>query len=368
MKVLEVDRRTRTYLEDQELVERLDQEARDHRGSAITVAKSLAKMRDKRVYLKYGCISVEDYARRLGYAPNEVRGLLKLADAMKSESSVEERIHKNALTIAAATALAPVLTETSLFDEERSDWLKRAERDSYWKVRRDARRRVAEIRCGEAVECLQFTVPDSVVERFERAQVLASRKAARHLSSDETFEAVVDYFVDKHDPLLVKEGKRRLGPTKEFPDKRYVPLSVKREIRRRAGDTCEFPGCTRRAFLQFAHRRPHRGHKTGRGSGREARDLFLLCNDHHFFQEACFYVPFGPTHRPIWYMIGPHFAGPLVFTKRCPGGRPPETDRERRAIAAIERRERARSEGHGGDRSSSDDVDADDVDADAGGV
>ena len=37
------------------------------------------------------------------------------------------------------------------------------------------------------------------------------------VDEDETTGGV-DFYVDKNDPLLVKDGKRRLGPTAEFPD------------------------------------------------------------------------------------------------------------------------------------------------------
>ncbi len=194
---------------------------------------------------------------------------------------------------------------------------------------------MAEIRCGEAVETIELRVPDSVVERFERARVLASRKAGRHLTRDETFEAVVDRSVvdrsvDSFDPLLVKEGKRRVGPTEDDYESRYIPISVKREIRRRAGDCCEFPGCWERAFLEFAHRRPHRN-----GSGREARHLFLLCRHHHFFQECGWLVPLGRTADPIWIE-----GSERIYTRNCPGGREPENERELRAAAALARRMR----------------------------
>ena len=113
-----------------------------------------------------------------------------------------------------------------------------------------------------------------------------------------------------------REGKRRVGPTSERPFDRYIPVSVRRAIRRRAGDTCEFPGCYHRAFLQFAHWRPHR-----HDSPREEADLLLLCHIHHLLVDAKFFAILGSPRDPT-------FIGPLgiVQDRACPGGRGPESD------------------------------------------
>jgi len=326
--LLQVDRRTLRFERDDALVERITRQAEAARETDIALAKSLLEMKQKRTYLASGCSSIEMFVGRFGYEPHEVRRLLKLGESMDAAPSIEDRIRAKALSVPAAVAIAPVLTEPALFPEK-DEWVDHAQRDAYSKVRRNARRRMAELRCGEPVETIEVRVPDSVVERFERARVLASRKAARALTRDETFEAVVDAYVDANDPLLVKEGKRRVGPTEENPAGRYIPASVQREIRRRASDTCEFPGCFERGRLEFAHRRPHAGHKFGCGSGREARDLVLLCRHHHFFQELRYLVPIGQPPNMVW--IDPYG---LVFSEDSLGGRDPETERERRAMAA----------------------------------
>jgi len=92
-----------------------------------------------RTYLACRCSSVEMFGGRLGYEPHEVRRLLKLAEAMDAESSVEDRIQAKALSVPKAVELAPILNEPSLFDEE-SGWVKQAQKDSYSKTRRGTRR------------------------------------------------------------------------------------------------------------------------------------------------------------------------------------------------------------------------------------
>jgi hypothetical protein len=101
-------------------------------------------------------------------------------------------------------------------------------------------------------------------------------------------------------------------------------------VRRRAGETCEFPGCFYAAFTNFSHRRPHSDH-----GSREKRNLMLLCGEHHFLQEVGFIKPVGPTPNLLWFL-----PDDSIISKERPGGYEPETDRERRALEALRARER----------------------------
>ena len=86
------------------------------------------------------------------------------------------------------------------------------------------------------------------------------------------------------------------------------------------------------AFSNFSHRRPH-----SKGGSREARNLLLLCGEHHFQQEIGIVTPVGPTSNPLWFL-----PDGWIVSKRRPGGYEPETDRERRALEALRARERKR--------------------------
>ena len=97
-------------------------------------------------------------------------------------------------------------------EAERESWIDQAELQSPWALLRAVRRRRAEIRCGEEVLDVTVHVPESVADGFERARVIASRKAGRVLDRSQTFEAVVDHYLDSFDPLRKEDGTRRVGP------------------------------------------------------------------------------------------------------------------------------------------------------------
>jgi hypothetical protein len=107
---------------------------------------------------------------------------------------------------------------------------------------------------------------------FDRARQIASRKAARALTQGETFEVVVDHYLDTFDEDRVKAGARRCPPT-AMVDGRYVPMAVRREIYDRQGRSCAVGYCGNTLFLERAHLWAHAS-----GGDREADNLVLLCS------------------------------------------------------------------------------------------
>ena len=65
------------------------------------------------------------------------------------------------------------------------------------------------------------------------------------------------------------------------PGRGPEPSEVVRQVRARAGGTCEVPFCDVTHGLEFAHILAHRD-----GGGREATDLFLGCHGHHVAYDA----------------------------------------------------------------------------------
>lgn len=350
----------------------LKQEAGVRLEADIRLAKALLDLERRRTAVVYGCGSVAQLARRHRLAERDARRLLEFGRAMELEPSIEERVRKGAMSVDAAAEIAAVLPhdpaetaeqleddrmeralEAALHGEDadvdppaasaqgadgpppldHSFWIAQAERKTPTPLRKAVRKRLAEVRCGEAVVEIDVHVPESVREGFEVAREIASRKAGRALDDSGTFEAVVDHYLDTFDEMRRQDGKRRVGPTAERPGDRYIPISVRRAVRRRAGDRCEFPGCPNRLFLEFAHWDPHAS-----GSGREAGDLILLCGWHHTMMDAGAYKRLGTASDPVFVMEGVGSFGNVVVTRDAPGGRPPTSEAERGAWDDVEER------------------------------
>ena len=213
-------------------------------------------------------------------------------------------------------------------------WIEVAERTSSRELRKLVRRERTRQRTGEDVVDMTFHATETTREHFERARVLASRKAGRRLTNDDTFRVVVEHYVDTHDPLAVDDGTRRVGPTSGLPGARYVPVAVRRAIRRRAQDRCEMPECDEDTFLEFAHRIAHRD-QARCGGGREEGDLFLLCGTHHTMLDGDALRAIGPTDDPAWVTCDGWSPRGIVCTRRVRGGRPPETEAELQAVREL---------------------------------
>jgi hypothetical protein len=162
------------------------------------------------------------------------------------------------------------------------DWLAWAAQEPLKDLKRRLRERLeAKAQAESGVQEVTVFVHPRVVDDFQRARVVASRKEGKALSDGQTFERCVIFYLDKNDPLRVTPRARRLGPTSERPFDRTVPAEVKRAVKRRARDRCEVPGCTNEIFVDLAHITPH-----CLGSGREADDLFQGCHPHHVLKDA----------------------------------------------------------------------------------
>lgn len=350
----------------------LEREAGVRLEADIRLAKALLDLERNKTAVCYGCSSVMQLARRFRLPEYDARRLLEFGKAMELEPSIEDRVRRGAMSVDAAATIAVVLphdpvkspAELAIEASDRlieawargedvdlsaplppenpdgppvadhSFWVSQAQTKAPSRLRKAVKKRVAEIRSGEAVVEVSVHVSETVREKFEVAREIASRKARRVLGDDETFEAVVDHYVESFDEMR-REGRRRVGPTGDATDDRYVPVEVRRDVRRRAGDHCEFPGCVHYRFLEFAHWTPHR-----EGSGREVSDLILLCHLHHTMMDAGYFARLGTPEDPVFLVPGIRDWG-IAVTKQAPGGRGLVSEKERRAWEEWLRRCRA---------------------------
>jgi hypothetical protein len=157
-------------------------------------------------------------------------------------------------------------------------------------------------------------------ETFERARQIACQKEGKVLDEGQTIGVLSEHYLDSFDPERVEEGKRRVEDTCNSHS-RYIPASVKREVRRRSGGCCQWPRCDNRIFLNFAHRKWH-----SRGGSREAANLLDLCLVHHALLDAGWIRVEGPSDAPIFYEWDPGADGRGAW-RRVTGPRgPPEEE------------------------------------------
>ncbi len=261
-----------------------------------------------------------DLAESLGLSADEGRRLLSLAGALDGWPGVpgwpgaEERLLDGRLNPDKAASLARLL-EIEGATRPDDTWLAWAEQESTADFQRRVNRRCEEALRGEPVEKIGGWVSQDGVASFRRARKILSRKAERRVSRGEAIEVLAEYYLDREDPMRVEARRRRLADTEEIPGERTIPAEVRRAVRARARDRCEFPRCSFDTWLEFAHIFPHR-----LGGSREAHNLLFLCGTHHRAMDGGVlrvHVSEGKAHfTNRWGML---FDGPLL-APRPPDG------------------------------------------------
>ena len=257
------------------LLRRFEAAAKARRQADLECARVLALLDEHQAWRSVGCASPGELGERCSLSAVETRALLDLGRAMKQTPLLESHVLEGRITVAAAASVAPVLADPALLRPE-DDWIGWAETEPTRTVRRRVRRRIEEVRQGgESVVPVSVFVRGKCREDFDRARTIASQKASRALTPGETFETVVDHYLDTFDVDRTEPGSRRCPPTSMIGS-RYVPRAVRREIYERQGRTCAVPLCEHTMFLEMAHLVPHAS-----GGDREADNLVLLCSLHH---------------------------------------------------------------------------------------
>ncbi len=264
----------------------------------LVLGRALAQIERERTYGIDGASSAAHWGVLHGLDHGRASELLRLGRLLHVKPETEQDVRDGTFTTQHAAVLGglveptPALPPKHAPDPAKEAARVAAERERLLKFaglakeksRRELSRAVNQekesVKQRERVTTLVFHVKQAAKDDWRFARKLASRKAQRPLTDGEAFSLVVADFVKLYDNDDVTGQKsvreRRAGPTSENPNARTIPAEVRREVKQRAGDHCEFPGCPNGMFLQICHLRSH----ADRGD-REPANLVLLCSQHH---------------------------------------------------------------------------------------
>jgi hypothetical protein len=269
------DRRRIPAERDPEAITRLKELQPEWLARKLELARLYWRVERKASFVFEGCASIGELALGLGMLAGEAAMLRDVGRALEHHPELETLLRERKLSLDSAAVLGELLRHPQVIRAE-DDWVRDATVLTTATLRRRVRSRIEAWTQGRSVAALTVYVTDETREDFAVCRDLASRKARRMLSPGEAFGAVVKDYRTRHDPRRKPPRVRRVPPTHERPESRYVPASVVRALHARSGGTCEVPDCVHRMGLEICHVSPH-----ARGSGREERDLLLLCHRHH---------------------------------------------------------------------------------------
>ena len=291
-----------------QLARTLDEEIRElHRqrnASQAQIAERLARLQETRAYLSLGCSSVRDYARKaIGWRAGKVKALLKLLERLPDQAVIGAAFRAGeldwtkAVLVSRAAARHPE-REPELVDDARRLTNRELEtklagetgepaRSGFWLEATDEQRALLEewLRALRSEGRRGLTMSDALVE-------LVQRRLEGGAAGSCKFRVLLERCPDCGEAGLVtasarlplaRERAEELARGAEVydasqrgarGDTQKIPKAVQDEVRARAGDVCELPGCTIRDDLHFHHLR-------GRGGGHAADEILLLCSGHH---------------------------------------------------------------------------------------
>src|SRR5262245_31884282 len=190
------------------------------RRAGIEASKHLLRLVRAGHHITEGCASVGEFGERYGASAMETRQLLAMARAIEHEPAIERMVSEGVVPTASAALLYQVYAHPEL-RRPGDDWRGGARTLSVAALRRKIGIRREEARVGRVVTIV-LHVSEHARDDFERALVIASRKAKRMLSPAEAFERVVSHYLDDYDLERKEPGTRRVPDTSTV-NGRYVP-------------------------------------------------------------------------------------------------------------------------------------------------
>jgi hypothetical protein len=295
------------------------------REGALRAAKALRAIDHDAHFVFEGHGSLEEFGERNGATSWETRQLAWFGLALEADPGLEAKYLAGLISLPSGALLGKVLTGPGMV-KPGEDWIGWAESESSRTFRRRVGRRIEEVRAGdEPVVMLTIYLTAKARLAFDRARVIASRKAQRSLTEGETLEQVVEHYLSTFDPQSKAEAVRRMPHTSMAPG-RTVPAKVAREVARRTDDHCAVPFCDHAVFLQNAHIVPH-----AHGGDREASNLVRLCSRHHrMFDAGQLRMEGTPDHPTFFGADGEPLgerrqAAPGTSSPGSGRGRPPDS-------------------------------------------
>jgi hypothetical protein len=130
---------------------------------------------------------------------------------------------------------------------------------------------------------VQFTASKELRDKLERLQALMNVDLAA------VIEAAVTDKIERIEAKRYGETKnprKTIEETDTSPRSRYIPVAVRRIVRRRDSDQCRFVDkngrrCTERRWLGFHHHDPF-----GRGGDHDPAKISLMCKGHNIWPSA----------------------------------------------------------------------------------
>ncbi|MGE3975398.1 MAG: HNH endonuclease [Bdellovibrionales bacterium] len=238
----------------------------------------LQQVDEHRVYLKFHCKSLYDYATTaLKLSDSTAYNLITVARKSKEVPALKQAIQSGKLTISKARKITPVLTQSN-----QEEWLKLAIELPQKKLEQQVAKVVPKEAVPERLKFvseerlnLQMGISEKLHQKLKRAQELESQRQQKHVSLEETLEAMLDVYLEKKDPIQKAE---KLMHRARQPVLRQVQLRDKGQC---TYQNHQGERCTERKWIDTHHIVPR-----SKGGQDTFENLITLCKGHHRLEHS----------------------------------------------------------------------------------
>jgi hypothetical protein len=309
--------------------------AKHYQASEVSLLQILEQIDREKVYLVMGYNSLFIYCvEALKLSESQSYSFMTVCRKSKEVPELKKEIESGGLTLSKARRIVPVLTK-----ENHSEWIEKAKTLPKAELEKEvAKVSPFSVKIKEQVRAisedrvsLKLDFSEVTLKKLKRAQMLLMNKRRKNLNLEESLNELLDGFLQKNDPLMVRmksEQKKdaslvernRKRPLESFsissdarekvpgpgqgnvssveqikstaglpPAKptrmkvlqRNLPKPLRREIFQRDAARCTYKGvsgkiCGSQNFLQIHHLRPW-----AQGGNHQPENLQTLCAAHH---------------------------------------------------------------------------------------
>jgi hypothetical protein len=255
------------------LVREWDDCVRERRRVSVRMGEILRELARLGVLPDLRSTTVVDFGNRHGLSPSESLRFADVGLAVERVPALAEKVRAGDVSVQTAGDLGRLARHED--PAAMPAWVERAAVTPPPDMRTQVNRRIEELKTERTVVSMTFHVPEETRRNFARARDLACKEAGTILTDGQTLTALVEDYLDRHDPARVKARPRRMARTEGRPG-RGRAAEVVREVLARTEGRCGFPGCVNRKWVQMAHDVPKRD-----GGSQETDNTWGLCLPHH---------------------------------------------------------------------------------------
>jgi len=259
-----------------ELVERTKQLVAEERKITARVLEHLRQIEQHRVYVEWGYPSLFEFCvKELGYSESAAQRRISSMRLMRELPELKQAVEEGALTLTAIALAQQVFREKNYTTEAKREILKTL----HGKSTREVEQQLATIHPRKPRERKRI-LNDKQVEVtvvLDQALLQQLKDHFSHVKPGATVSELIELMAKK---ILKTPPAPEVAPQTKAPQKRYIPLAVKRFVQNR-DRSCTYTSptgkrCSSTYLLQFDHIHPF-----SLGGPTAADNLRLRCATHN---------------------------------------------------------------------------------------